>query len=130
MGLGVTVGDFAVVEQGALIGEGTRIGALSFIGENVHVGRNCVIHPRVVIREDCEIGDRVIIQPGVTIGGDGYGFSTDLKTGKHTKIPQVGKVIIGDDVEVGANSAIDRATGRDPCNWPRPRGHSASDRLS
>ncbi len=110
MGPDVAVGPFAVLARGALVGEGTIIGAQSFIGENVRIGRHCLIHPRVVIREDCVIGDDVILQPGVVIGGDGYGFSTDKKTGRHRKIPQIGNVVIEDDVEIGANATIDRAT--------------------
>ncbi len=110
MGPNVSVGPFAVVERGALIGEGTTIAAQCFIGDNAKIGRHCLIHPRVVIRENCVLGDRVIIQPGAVIGGDGYGFSTDKKTGKHRKIPQIGNVVIGDDVEIGANVTVDRAT--------------------
>ncbi len=110
LGAHVDVGHFSVVCRGALVGEGTSLGAQTFIGENVRIGRNCIINPRVVIRENCVIGDRVILQPGVVIGGDGYGFSTDKKTGKHRKIPQIGNVVIEDDVEIGTNVAIDRAT--------------------
>jgi UDP-3-O-[3-hydroxymyristoyl] glucosamine N-acyltransferase len=110
LGPNVSVAPYAVIERNAGIGEGTVIGAGSYIGENVRIGRNCVIHPRVVVRENCVIGDRVILQPGVVIGGDGYGFSTDRKTGKHRKIPQLGNVVIKDDVEIGANTTIDRAT--------------------
>lgn len=110
MGPGVSVGPFTVIEKNAGIGEGTVVGPQCFIGENVKIGRGCIIHPRVVIRENCVIGDRVILQPGVVIGGDGYGFSTDRKTGKHRKIPQLGNVVVKDDVEIQANSCIDRAT--------------------
>lgn len=110
LGSKVSVGPFSVIGRAALVGEGTEIGPLCSIGENVKIGRYCVIHPRVVIREDCVIGDRVVLQPGAVIGGDGYGFSTDKKTGKHRKIPQIGNVIIENDVEVGANTTIDRAT--------------------
>ncbi|MDE2039064.1 MAG: UDP-3-O-(3-hydroxymyristoyl)glucosamine N-acyltransferase [Elusimicrobia bacterium] len=110
LGPGVSVGPFAVVEKDAGIGEGTEIGAQVYIGENVRVGRFCKLHPGVVVRENCVIGDRVILQPGVVIGGDGYGFSTDKKTGRHRKIPQLGNVVLGDDVEVQANTTIDRAT--------------------
>lgn len=110
LGPGVSVGPFTVIDKNAGIGEGTNIAGLCSIGENVRIGRFCVIHPRVVIREGCVIGDRVVIQPGAVIGGDGFGFSTDRKTGKHRKIPQLGNVVIKDDVEVGANTTIDRAT--------------------
>ncbi|MBI5209502.1 MAG: UDP-3-O-(3-hydroxymyristoyl)glucosamine N-acyltransferase [Elusimicrobia bacterium] len=110
LGPGVSVGPFSVVERGVLVAEGTVIGAQCYIGENVRIGRRCLLHPRVVIREDCVVGDRVIVQPGAVVGGDGYGFSTDKKTGRHRKIPQIGNVVIGDDVEIGANATIDRAT--------------------
>ncbi|MBI4676748.1 MAG: UDP-3-O-(3-hydroxymyristoyl)glucosamine N-acyltransferase [Elusimicrobia bacterium] len=110
LGPGVSVGPFAVVDRGSLVAEGAVIGAQCYVGENVRIGRYCLLHPRVVIREDCVIGDRVIVQPGAVIGGDGYGFSTDKKTGRHRKIPQIGNVVVGDDVEIGANAAIDRAT--------------------
>jgi UDP-3-O-[3-hydroxymyristoyl] glucosamine N-acyltransferase len=108
-GANVAVGAHSVIERGALIGEGTSIGAQCFIGENVKIGRGCKIYPQVVIREECVIGDRVIINPGVVIGGDGFGFSPDKKTGELRKIPQLGNVAIGDDVEIGSNVAIDRA---------------------
>lgn len=104
------VGAFTVVEAGAVVSAGARIGPLCFIGENVRIGKDALIHPRVVVREDCVIGDRVVIQPGAVVGGDGYGFSTDKKTGRHRKIPQLGNVVIGDDVEIGSNVTIDRAT--------------------
>jgi UDP-3-O-[3-hydroxymyristoyl] glucosamine N-acyltransferase len=107
---GVSVGAFTVVENGASIGEGTVVGPQVFIGENVRIGRDCKIHPRVVIREGCVLGDRVILQPGVVVGGDGYGFSPDRKTGKLRKIPQLGNVVLEDDVEVQANTTIDRGT--------------------
>ncbi len=106
---GVAVGPFAVIERGARIGEGSHIGAQSYIGEGAIIGRQCKIYPRVVIREDCVIGDRVIIHAGAVIGADGFGFSTDKKTGSHRKIPQLGNVVIEDDVEIGANTTIDRA---------------------
>ncbi|MFI5362035.1 MAG: UDP-3-O-(3-hydroxymyristoyl)glucosamine N-acyltransferase [Elusimicrobiota bacterium] len=110
LGAGVRVGDFAVVERGASIGEGTTILPQCYIGENVKIGKGCLLHPRVVVREDCELGDRVTLHPGVVIGGDGFGFTTDKKTGRHTKIPQIGNVVVGDGVEIGANSTVDRAT--------------------
>ncbi len=107
---GVGVGPLSVIERGAVVGQDTLIGAQCYIGENVRVGRGCRIYPQVVIREDCVIGDRVVIHAGAVIGADGFGFSTDRKTGRHRKIPQIGNVVVGDDVEIGANAAIDRAT--------------------
>lgn len=106
----VSVGAFSVIGKNVRIGEGSVISPQVFIGENVRIGKNCLIHPQVVVREDCVLGDRVILQPGCIIGGDGFGFSTDRKTGKHRKIPQIGHVVIGDDVEIGANVTIDRGT--------------------
>ncbi len=109
-GPNVAVGAFTVIERGAAIAEGTSVGPQCYIGENVKIGRFCKIYPQVVIREGCVIGDRVIIHSGTVIGSDGYGFSTDRKTGKHRKIPQLGNVVVGDDVEIQANVTIDRAT--------------------
>lgn len=110
MGPNVTVGAFTVIERGAAVAEGTTVGPQCYIGENVKIGRGCKIYPQVVIRENCVIGDRVIIHSGTVIGSDGYGFSTDRKTGKHRKIPQLGNVVVGDDVEIQAGVTIDRAT--------------------
>ena len=97
----------AIIESGAVIGNGTEVGAGSVIGEGVQVGENCLIHANATIREKCVIGDRVILQPGCVIGSDGYGY--ELIDGKHEKVDQVGIVVLEDDVEVGANTTIDRA---------------------
>ncbi len=110
LGAGVRVGDFSVIERGAVIGDGTTILPQCYVGENVKIGKNCLLHPRAVVRHDCELGDRVTLHPGAVIGGDGFGFTTDKKTGRHTKIPQIGNVVIGDGVEIGANATVDRAT--------------------
>lgn len=110
LGAGVSVGAFAVVEKNAVVGDNTIIMPHAYVGENVRVGRDCKLYPRVVVREDCVLGDRVILQPGVVIGGDGYGFSPDKKTGALRKIPQLGNVVLQDDVEVQANTTIDRGT--------------------
>ncbi len=116
----------SVVEEGASVGEGGAIGPLCYIGERaeigartvihrqvyvgegVRIGQDCEIYPQVAIREKVEIGSRVIIHPGAVIGSDGFGFVT--KKGMHHKIPSLGKVIVEDDVEIGANVTIDRAT--------------------
>ena len=108
LGPGVFIGDFTVVERGAAIGENTVIHPQVYIGPNAKIGRNCVVYPRVVIRDDSVIGDGVIIHPGAVIDSDGFGFLTDKKTGKHTKIPQIGNVIIEANCEIGANVTIDR----------------------
>ena len=90
------------------IGDGTVILPGVFIGEKTKIGKHCIIHPNVVIREGVTIGDRVIIHSGTVIGSDGYGYT--FEKGEHYKIPQVGGVIIEDDVEIGSNVSIDRAT--------------------
>lgn len=107
LGRSVSVGAMTIVEDRCAIGSETKIFPQCYIGKDVTIGEGCVIYPRVVIRERCKIGSRVIIHPGVVIGADGYGFVTS--GGKHHKVPQIGTVEIGDDVEIGANCAIDRA---------------------
>lgn len=97
----------AIVESGAVIGEGTEVGAGAVVGKDVRVGKNCLIHANVTIREQCIIGDRVILQPGCVIGSDGYGY--ELIDGRHVKVDQVGIVVLENDVEIGANTTIDRA---------------------
>lgn len=108
LGPNVAIGDFVVIERGAAVGENTVIMPQVYIGVNAKVGRNCLLYPRVVVRDDCVIGDGVIIHPGAVIGSDGFGFLTDKKTGKHTKIPQIGNVVIEAGCEIGANVTIDR----------------------
>lgn len=103
----VAIGPLCVVEANARIGAGTKLAAQTYIGANVVIGKDCIIYPQVIIREECTLGDRVILQPGVVIGGDGFGFAP--VAGRYHKIPQIGKVIIGHDVEIGANTTIDRA---------------------
>lgn len=103
----VTIAAGAVIESGARIGNGTRIGAGTVIGRDVVLGPNCLLHQNVTVRERCVLGQRVIVQPGAVIGSDGYGF--ELVDGRHVKIPQVGIVVVEDDVEIGANCTIDRA---------------------
>lgn len=107
IGKGVSVGPLAVIEGGAIIGEDSVIGSGCLIGSDVHLGRQCHLYPGVIIRERCILGDRVILQPGAVIGSCGFGY--ELKEGRHIKIPQTGIVEIGNDVEVGANTTIDRA---------------------
>lgn len=97
----------AVVMAGAQIGDGTEIGPNAVIGEHVKIGRDCRIHANVTIRERCTLGDRVILQPGAVIGSDGFGY--EVVQGRHTKIDQVGIVEVQDDVEIGANTTVDRA---------------------
>ncbi|MFK7909905.1 MAG: UDP-3-O-(3-hydroxymyristoyl)glucosamine N-acyltransferase [Akkermansiaceae bacterium] len=103
----VSVGANAVLESGVVVGKGTQIGAGSVIGERAQIGEDCHLYANCTVREDCILGDRVILQPGCVIGSDGFGY--ELVDGKHEKVDQVGIVLIGDDVEVGANTTIDRA---------------------
>jgi UDP-3-O-[3-hydroxymyristoyl] glucosamine N-acyltransferase len=97
----------AVVMAGAEIGDGSEVGPNAVVGEQVKVGRDCLIYANVTIRERCLIGDRVILQPGAVIGSDGYGY--EVVEGRHVKVDQVGIVEVQDDVEIGANTTIDRA---------------------
>ena len=108
IGAGVAVGAFTVIEQGARIGANTIIYSGCYIGARAVIGDNCLIYPNTTLREETHLGARVIIQPGAVLGSDGYGFAT--QEGKHHKIPQIGKVVVEDDVEIGANVTIDRAT--------------------
>lgn len=107
---GVTVDPGAVVGPGAEIGSGTIVGAGSVIGPEVRIGRDCSIAPGVTVL-NALVGNRVILQPGVRIGQDGFGFAMGPQG--HLKVPQVGRVIIQDDVEIGANTTVDRGASRD-----------------
>lgn len=109
LGKDVSVGAFAVIKGRTLIGKNTKIAAQCHIGYNARIGEDCVLHPQVVIGDFCELGDRVEVHPGSIIGGEGYAYWTDKKTGVHHKIPQVGRVVLENDVEVGSNVTIDRA---------------------
>ncbi|MEX2044270.1 MAG: UDP-3-O-(3-hydroxymyristoyl)glucosamine N-acyltransferase, partial [Opitutus sp.] len=102
-----TVGPLCVVEEGAVLGERVHLQAQVFIGRDAVIGDDCWLMPGVIVATACELGNRVRLQPGVVIGGDGFGF--EFTEGRHEKIPQVGIVVIGDDVEIGANSTVDRA---------------------
>jgi UDP-3-O-[3-hydroxymyristoyl] glucosamine N-acyltransferase len=108
IGRGASIAAGATVSASARVGARTRISEGSFVGEGTAIGEDCFLHPNVVVRERCVVGDRCILHSGVVIGSDGFGYVWDGKA--HRKIPQVGIVRIGDDVEIGANTAIDRAT--------------------
>ncbi|HEY7086583.1 MAG TPA: UDP-3-O-(3-hydroxymyristoyl)glucosamine N-acyltransferase [Tepidisphaeraceae bacterium] len=97
----------ACVDSTATVGSGTVVYPGAFVGPRAKIGRDCILYPNAVIYDDCVIGDRVIIHANATIGQDGFGFSTH--NGEHHKIPQIGNVIIEDDVEIGANCCISRA---------------------
>lgn len=107
LGHNVSIAAYVVIEEGAEIGDRTVIGAHTFIGARAKIGVDTLLHPHVTVREHCLLGNRVILHPGVVIGSCGFGY--DSKTGTHQKIPQIGIVQIEDDVEIGANTTIDRA---------------------
>jgi UDP-3-O-[3-hydroxymyristoyl] glucosamine N-acyltransferase len=107
LGADVSVGPFVAIGEGARIGERTVIYPNVTIGAGATVGSDCTIHSNAAIRERCTVGDRVILQNGVVVGGDGYGF-VRRGDGTHEKIPQVAVVVIEDDVELGANTTVDR----------------------
>lgn len=107
LGANVSVGAYSVIEDDAVIGDNTVIFPHVYIGKRVQMGQNCILYPQVVVREDCVLKNRVILQPGAKIGNDGFGFI--FHEGRHHKIPQVGNVILEDDVEIQANSCVDRA---------------------
>jgi len=108
IGENVSIQAYTVIGDNVVIGDGTTIGPFVYIGEDSRVGSDCLIYPRVTIREEVSIGNRVIIHSGAVIGSDGFGFAK--VSDRHRKIPQIGTVIIEDDVEIGANTTIDRAT--------------------
>ena len=105
----------AAIEPGARVGPGSRIGARSIVGANatvgprVRIGTDCWLHSGSVVREDCELGDRVVLQPGAVVGSDGFGLVAD-EQGRPVAMAHRGRVVIEDDVEIGANTTIDRAT--------------------
>jgi UDP-3-O-[3-hydroxymyristoyl] glucosamine N-acyltransferase len=104
----VVVEEAAVIAEDAEIGEGTRIGAGCVIGRGVKVGRECEVYPNVTIYSGTTLGNRVIVHAGAVLGSDGFGYVRDAKTGQYEKFPQVGKLVIEDNVEIGANTTIDR----------------------
>ena len=108
LGSGVALGAYVVIEDGAVIGDKTVIYPFCYIGKNAKIGKSCILYPSVTIRESISIGDRVIIHPSSVIGADGFGYFPQ-KDGTHAKIPQLGTVIIEDDVEIGACTTVDRA---------------------
>ncbi len=107
LGDAVAIGPYAVVGEGCRIGAGTTIGSGTTIGDDVEIGENCTFHPRVTIYHDVSVGSRVVLHSGVVLGADGFGFVP--RNGVWENFPQIGRVEIGDDVEIGANSCVDRA---------------------
>ena len=110
----VFIGAFSYVGENVKIGRNTKIFPNSFIGDNVIIGENCIIHPGVKIYHDCILHNQVIIHAGAVIGSDGFGFAPQAD-GSFKKVPQIGNVIIENNVEIGANTAIDRATMGSTC---------------
>lgn len=99
---------FAVVDKHAIVGDNVVLYPHTYVGQGVTMGDDCVLHSGASVREFCIVGNRVVLLNSAIVGGDGFGFTTT--GGKHTKVPQVGNVIIGDDVELGCNTCVDRAT--------------------
>jgi UDP-3-O-[3-hydroxymyristoyl] glucosamine N-acyltransferase len=108
LGEGVTVGPCAVIEEDASVGKGSCIDAGAVIGKGVRMGANCHVYPRVVIYPGTTLGDRVVVHAGAVLGSDGFGYVRDATTGAYTQFPQQGTLLIEDDVEIGANTTIDR----------------------
>lgn len=108
LGNEVSIGPYVVIENDVVVGDRVRIGAYCFVGHASRIGDDSFLHPNVCILHNCEIGSRVIFHPGVVIGADGFKY--EMVDGQLTKIPQIGRVVIEDDVELGANTCIDRAS--------------------
>jgi UDP-3-O-[3-hydroxymyristoyl] glucosamine N-acyltransferase len=104
----VSIGAYAVLGEHAEIGTGTRIGAGCVLGDGVKIGADCMLYPRVVIYSGVELQDRVQVHAGCVLGSDGFGYVRDAETGEYTQFPQQGTLVIEDDVEIGANTTIDR----------------------
>ncbi len=109
VGEDVYLGAYAVVSANAVIGSGSKIYPHTWVGDGVKIGKNCILHAGVRVYSDCIIGDNCILHAGTVIGADGFGFAP-VADGNFIKIPQIGNVVIEDNVEIGANTCIDRAT--------------------
>lgn len=109
IGKDVMIGPHAVIDAYTEVGDGSQIYPNVYVGVGAKIGQNCTLYSNSTVRERCILGNRVILQPGAVIGSCGYGYTTDPKTGRHTKLEQLGNVVLEDDVEIGANTAIDRA---------------------
>jgi UDP-3-O-[3-hydroxymyristoyl] glucosamine N-acyltransferase len=103
-----SVGPNVVIESGVTVGAGTQLRASAFLGAGVRVGAHCVLHPHVTVYAGAQIGNRVILHSGAVIGSDGFGYV--LAEGRHVKFPQLGKIVIEDDVEIGSNTTLDRGS--------------------
>lgn len=102
-----TIGAYCVIEDDVVVGERTHLQAQVFVGRGAQIGEDCWLMPGVVLQSECVLRNRVRLQPGVVIGSDGFGY--EFVNGRHEKVPQVGTVVVEDDVEIGANTTIDRA---------------------
>lgn len=109
LGSDIYLGAFSYIGENSSVGDRSRIYPQVYIGNRVNIGEDCVLYPGVKILDDCIIGDRCVLQAGCVIGGDGFGFAPQA-AGDYQKIPQIGNVILESDVELGANTTIDRAT--------------------
>jgi UDP-3-O-[3-hydroxymyristoyl] glucosamine N-acyltransferase len=107
LGADLFVGAFCCIGENSEIGDGTQFRAGAKVGDNVRIGKNCILHPNVFVEDNCFVGDNVILHAGVVIGADGFGYVRDGVDG-YVKFPQIGMVIIEDNVEIGANTCIDR----------------------
>lgn len=105
------IGPYCVIERGVSIGEDSRVYPFCYVGEDCKLGNNCRLFPHVTLYQEVRLGDRTTVHAGSVLGADGFGYYFD--TGMHKKIPQVGGVVIGDDCEIGALSAVDRAMAGD-----------------
>ncbi len=108
IGKNVAIMPGAVVDAGAVVGDGSVLYPHTYVGKDVKLGKDCLLYPSVTIYDGCQLGDRVVLHSGAAIGGDGFGYVTI--EGRHRKVPQVGNVILGDDVEIGCNSCVDCGT--------------------
>ncbi len=104
----VSVGPHVAIESGVSVGAGTRLSAGVYLGEGVEIGAHCVLHAHVSVYPGARIGDRVVLHAGVVVGSDGFGYV--FAEGKHWKFPQLGTIVIEDDVEIGSNSTLDRGS--------------------
>jgi UDP-3-O-[3-hydroxymyristoyl] glucosamine N-acyltransferase len=104
---GACIEAFAVIEAGAVVGAGTWVQAHAYVGRRAQIGRDGRLMPHATVLEDCVLGDRVVLKPGAVVGADGFGHVID--GGGVLKVPQLGRAVVGDDVEIGANACVDRA---------------------
>lgn len=104
------IGPYCIIEAGAVVGKGSRLDGHVYVGRDAVIGRDCHLRPQVSVFERCVLNNRVSLYAGVVVGSDGFGY--EMNEGRHEKVPQVGNVVIEDDVEIGANTTIDRARFR------------------